>query len=107
MDQRNEWNMTLLDIAADLDHENMVKILITAGSKLGYPKSLVNEFLPPNRHINTIHMLKDLFFTPRSLQQDCRLMIRKSLGFNIQSKIDSLPLPQRIKEFLMLDELCL
>ena len=47
---------------------------------------------------------------PNSLQQSCRLAVRKILGENAQRKIQYLPLPRRVQEFLRfsdLDELVL
>lgn len=49
---------------------------------------------------------KELCKEPRSLQHYCRCVIRKSLGVRRLRKINSLPLPTTLKEylFLMLDE---
>ena len=42
---------------------------------------------------------------PRSLQQLARCTIRKSLGYGIQTKVDKLPLPSYLKDFVFLREL--
>lgn len=92
----------------------MFKLIIDATPRLSYGvlKTLKDiVFRTPyasEAHLSQKTLVQfDAFFKgilkrPRSLKEECRGIVRQILGNNPKAKVDGLPLPESIKEYVLL-----
>ena len=61
------------------------------------------RFICSENQLEKLNWYKDLLRKPRCLQHYCRCVIREAMGVKRLKKMDSLPLPVTLKEFLLLE----
>lgn len=95
----------LLTTALRNGYKQLIRLLVTAGCSLhcylqlatagSLHQSLTDDPL-------LFSWLHETATSPRSLLQQCRLVVRQSLSCNIASEVQCLPLPTTLKEYIML-----
>ena len=61
------------------------------------------RFICSENQLLKLNWYKDLLRKPRCLQHYCRCVIREAMGVKRLKKMDNLPLPVTLKEFLLLE----
>ena len=69
---------------------------------LQHPEHFLARLYSDNQY-SKFTWYKDLFKEPRTLQHYCRCAIRDTMGPSRLRKLNTLPLPTTLKEFLMLE----
>jgi ankyrin repeat protein len=96
-----------LEIAVRLGHGSMTRLLVQAGSNMEPLRTLwiageVSEKLLQDDSF--LVWMDNTLKTPRSLAGLCRLAITQCLGHKIKSKVQLLPLPPTVKDFLLFND---
>ena len=98
-----ETFMSPLEVALNSGYYDAAKMLVMAGCKirqdLRYDKQVTD--VPEE-----LAWLQNVLENPTSLQHQCRLVIRKILGDEIQPKVHRLPLPYKVKSYILLHGVC-
>lgn len=95
-------------VAALSGHGKIVKILVYCGAKLLPFCKLMELNLLPSGIVQDGDLLSWLLrrcFTPCSLTDQCRLVIRSMLGKMVPEKVTHLPLPKPIQDYVNFNEL--
>lgn len=104
--RRDDYEFDPFELAVDQGLWDIVELFITAGynvSKVMYLRDtdfLCNVPQPLKDNAAMLNYLRDLASSPHSLMKVSSLAIYKAIKCNIKSKIDLLPLPVSIKEYL-------
>ncbi|ELU09548.1 hypothetical protein CAPTEDRAFT_162895 [Capitella teleta] len=100
---------TPLIVAAQLQYLDIVKLLIMGGEDLMFrtqyaqDANLSDAVLAKHAAVFTT-----VLSTPRGLQLECRGVIRETLGSQLLANVQLLPLPSRLKDFILMHkELCM
>lgn len=85
-------------VAIEFGHYPIASMLVQAGSDVND----LNGVLFPERtdHAQTRKWLKCIVGVPRALTDICRIVLRRTLGYDTMAKVTHLPLPQKLREFL-------
>lgn len=98
-----ETFMSPLEVALNSGYYDAAKMLLTAGCQihkdLRYDTKVAD--VPEE-----LAWFQNFLENPQSLQHLCRLVIRKVLDKNIHDKVSQLPLPFKVKDFLLLQGFC-
>ena len=98
-----ETFMSPLEVALNSGYYDAAKTLLLAGCQihkdLRYDKAVSD--VPEE-----LTWFQSFLENPQSLQHVCRLVIRKVLGTKIQAKVSQLPLPCKVKDYLLLQGVC-
>ncbi|XP_064607505.1 ankyrin repeat, PH and SEC7 domain containing protein secG-like [Liolophura sinensis] len=102
----DNWGVTPMYLAASSGLLLVVHFLIVAGAKLTYRNKKTGE-LPKqlSGYKGFCQYLTALSRNPSTLQQQCRVVIRRHIGEHPIPKIKQLCLPRQLKEDLMLADL--
>lgn len=104
--RREDYEFDPFELAIDQGLWDIVNLLIIAGykvSKLSYVRerdSMIN--IPPSLKGNPdmFGLLVEIASSPPTLMKSSTLVVYKAIKSNIMNKIDSLPLPPTIKDYL-------
>ena len=100
-----ETPMTPLEVAMDSGFYAAAKRLILAGCQIK-EEVLADLHLFQSRCASEeLLWFQEILSTPVSLQQACRVCLREIFGRKVVSKVKALPLPMRLKEYLLLNDL--
>lgn len=100
---KNVYGISPFMIAAEIGKRNMLHLMISAGSNLALEPWIVDQHWP-DAIVTDSHFCDYLFAVAQtqvqSLLELCRHAIRTALRPNISSKINFLPLPKKLHEYL-------
>ena len=91
--------MSPLEVAMDSGFHDAAKMLLVAGCQIKPDLRLISKDV-----CGDLQWFQNVLDTPRTLHHQCRLVIRKVLGQTIQTKVRKLPLPERVKEYLLFQD---
>ena len=96
-----ETCLTPLEVALDSCLYDVAKVLILAGCQVkdDFRLEIANSVVPPE-----LQQLKMIIEGVPDLQHICRLRLRNLLGRPLQAKIRKLPLPDRMKQYVLLED---
>jgi len=97
-----EEPVSALDVAVDGGCQSTARLLVGAGCSCS--TSLMMSTTSTD-HDSSVSWLDELVAESRSLQHLCRLVIRRRLGLGLDTVVESLPLPDQLKLFLLLDNI--
>ncbi|KAK6166725.1 hypothetical protein SNE40_023356 [Patella caerulea] len=100
---------SIFQLAAEKGHYEICRLL----ASLGYVDyaardNFYTNYTPssrPNEQDDLINLLRSSMQSVVNLQQLCRRCIRKRAGHNLSDKIEILPMPRALKDFLFIKEL--
>ncbi|KAK2141746.1 hypothetical protein LSH36_1049g00067 [Paralvinella palmiformis] len=98
---------TALHCALLLEHFHVAKLLVSAGCSLRFEAYLItNEDIPMVlvENFEFWGWLRDIATNTRPLSEICQKAIRKTIGFNLSSKVEHLPLPTKLKHHILLSD---
>lgn len=85
----------------------LLRPLAEAGADVSYYHYWICETTPSNAILednDTLEWLWNVASTPKSLQRICREITRQMLSFRIESELESLGLPQKIKDYILMTD---
>jgi len=98
-----EEPVSAFDVAVDGGCQSTARLLVGAGCSSS--TSLMMSTTTNQDSSVTVTWLDDLLAESRSLQQLCRLVIRRRAGLRLETVVASLCLPAQLKSFLLLDNI--
>ena len=99
--------LSLLAVALRDGFVDLVPVLLSAGSDVGCFRTLqALHLVSPviTRNDAVMRMLWSHMNNTRSLEFHSRVIVRQCLGRNIRNKIQQLPIPQTLREYVLLTE---
>ncbi|XP_069101725.1 ankyrin repeat domain-containing protein 10-like [Argopecten irradians] len=105
VNQVDNWGMTPMYLAASSGQLEVIKYLLAAGAKPSYKNKKTGD-IPKQLgvHKQFCDWLLKLSKNPPSLQQLCRIKVREGLGESLVLKMNTLNMPTKIKDYILLDE---
>ncbi len=96
-----ETYMTPLEVAMDSGLYEVAKMLVLAGCLV---KPDMRCEMPVTDTPSNLVWFRDVLETPQALQHQCRLFLRRFFGKSVQSKVPRLPLPEKVKSYILLED---
>lgn len=101
----DNWGVTPMYLAATSGQIDVIRYLLASGATPDVRNKKTGEIPRQlNSHKEFCNYLSSLSKNPPSLQQLCRVNIRRRMREHPNPKIDSLAVPKKIKDFLTLAE---